>query len=307
VGVSPAPGYQKHPAFKGFAEIGFSEGFLTNGGNQSSVFAWEDISPSGKVIANQLDVAYGQMENYAIVVEYQAGKGKVAIVDGNSLDLIPVKNHFLPEIKGQKNGKMHTGNIKWNTRFGLRERVRKFMLNLAEYLGSDQHFQPDMEAAKALKEKLLAEKEKRANIVELPKEKGWLFKLDPKNVGESEKWFVKDLDTKDWKPIKVALSWEAQGYDYNGNAWYRLKFKAANRKGKKAYLYFGAVDEKATVYLNGKKLGESHGEWNKPFEFEITSLLSDKEQEYTLSVKVYDLMAAGGIWKPVSIIYKKDK
>jgi len=37
---------------------------------------------------------------------------------------------------------------------------------------------------------------------------------------------------------------------------------------------------------------------------DITPFLTEKNEEHLLAVQVYDSMAAGGIWKPVMIVYE---
>jgi beta-glucuronidase len=71
---------------------------------------------------------------------------------------------------------------------------------------------------------------------------------------------------------------------YEGTVWYRKKFDApASTAGKRVFVYFGAVNYRADVYLNAKKLGTHIGGFT-PFWFEITALL--KEKDNSLIVKV---------------------
>ena len=73
--------------------------------------------------------------------------------------------------------------------------------------------------------------------------------------------------------------------------WYRRYFTLNDDfKGKRAILHFCAVDWQCTVMVNGKEAGEHTGGYN-PFEFDITDLLADGENE--LVVKVYDPTDAG--------------
>ena len=72
---------------------------------------------------------------------------------------------------------------------------------------------------------------------------------------------------------------------YEGTVWYKKSFdykKVAN--GKKVVLYFGAVNYRADVYLNGKKLGMHKGGFT-PFNFDIPAGLL-KETDNFLVVKV---------------------
>ena len=72
---------------------------------------------------------------------------------------------------------------------------------------------------------------------------------------------------------------------------------------------FGAVDEDATVYINGKLALEHTGAklsltgndiWDKPFSISIKEYLHEGENQIT--VLVHDDMKAGGIWMPVNIV-----
>lgn len=87
--------------------------------------------------------------------------------------------------------------------------------------------------------------------------------------------------------LTVPGSWNYQDeklFYYEGNIWYRKKFDYNNLKSaKRVFIYFGAVNYEAHVYLNGKKLGMHQGGFT-PFNFEITSFL--KEKDNSLVVKV---------------------
>jgi beta-glucuronidase len=64
---------------------------------------------------------------------------------------------------------------------------------------------------------------------------------------------------------------------YEGTVWYRKNFDFHPRHaGDRIFVYFGAVNYRADVYLNGKKLG-MHAAGFTPFDFEIPAgLLRDK-------------------------------
>ncbi|XHR96349.1 sugar-binding domain-containing protein [Mucilaginibacter sp. UC70_90] len=83
----------------------------------------------------------------------------------------------------------------------------------------------------------------------------------------------------DWNHQKPEFTY------YEGTIWYKESFdyvKSAN--GSRQYIYFGAVNYRADVYLNGKKLGMHKGGFT-PFNFEIPAGLL-KEKENLLVVKV---------------------
>ncbi|MVT12406.1 beta-glucuronidase [Chitinophaga sp. ysch24] len=72
---------------------------------------------------------------------------------------------------------------------------------------------------------------------------------------------------------------------YEGSIWYKRSFDFIKHKeGSRYFLYFGAVNYRADVYLNGKKLGMHKGGFT-PFNFEIPASLL-KEKDNFLVVKV---------------------
>ena len=137
---------------------------------------------------------------------------------------------------------------------------------------------------------------------------GWRLKFDPKDEGHKAKvpWFAPEADDSDWKVANVNAHWETQGFpDYDGVAWYRVRFAAPEKPadGKVVELCFGAVDEDAWVWLNGKYVGQRvKGEvaWNAPFRFDIGREIA-WGAENVLAVRVFDSRFGGGIWKPVRI------
>lgn len=80
--------------------------------------------------------------------------------------------------------------------------------------------------------------------------------------------------------INVPGDWNTQKenlYYYEGTVWYKKSFDIENFKSsKRYYLHFGAVNYRADVYVNGKKLGTHKGGFT-PFNFEITNFVKAKE------------------------------
>ncbi|RZL47660.1 MAG: beta-glucuronidase, partial [Pedobacter sp.] len=73
--------------------------------------------------------------------------------------------------------------------------------------------------------------------------------------------------------MNVPGDWNSQSEKlelYEGTIWLRKKFDAKPEKGKKYFVYFGAVNYEAHVYLNGKKLGVHKGGFT-PFQFDVTN------------------------------------
>jgi len=72
----------------------------------------------------------------------------------------------------------------------------------------------------------------------------------------------------DWNTQREALMF------YEGPVWYRKEFNYRKREGTRVFVYFGAANYRAVVYVNGEKQGEHEGGFT-PFNFEVTSALRD--------------------------------
>jgi beta-glucuronidase len=75
--------------------------------------------------------------------------------------------------------------------------------------------------------------------------------------------------------LAIPGDWNSQNAkleNYEGTVWMRQQFNSTPKEGKRYFLYFGAVNYEAHVYLNGKKLGSHKGGFT-PFQFEVTGRL----------------------------------
>jgi beta-glucuronidase len=87
--------------------------------------------------------------------------------------------------------------------------------------------------------------------------------------------------------LNVPGDWNSQDdklFYYEGSIWYRKKFDVKkSAPDHRLFVYFGAANYEADVYLNGKKLGKHIGGFT-PFAYEITKLA--KEAGNSLVVRV---------------------
>ena len=118
-------------------------------------------------------------------------------------------------------------------------------------------------------------------------------RIDPQNPPEEA---GPAFDDRYWAEIKTG-TWESQGYQYDGTAWYRKTFELNELKTPR--LVFDGVDEQAWVWLNGKFLGHHDG-WDKPFSFPLDQ--AAVKGKNTLCVLVFDSSYQGGIWRPVKVV-----
>lgn len=131
----------------------------------------------------------------------------------------------------------------------------------------------------------------------------------------AEQWFTSDLDDADWAVVRsdTGTGWESQGFaGHHGYGWYRQRFTVTEELPGQGdvRLFFGAVDEQAWVYINGRPAFEHTVAttglpveilWTTPFSFDPRSFL--KPGENTIAVRVHDTVGMAGIWKPVHLIW----
>jgi beta-glucuronidase len=111
-------------------------------------------------------------------------------------------------------------------------------------------------------------------------------KTDPKEYGYSDKY-----------SLRVPGDWNSQNPEflyYEGTVWYKKSFDyLKSRSSDKLFLYFGAVNYRADVYLNGIKLGVHIGGFT-PFNFEIPDSLIKPKGNF-LVVRADNKRSAEGV------------
>lgn len=157
----------------------------------------------------------------------------------------------------------------------------------------------------------------------------WQAIIDPTGIGEwREVWLEKEPEKKTdfveysfegGPTLRVPGDFNSQMCEltyFEGTVWYKKEFNYKYQKGKRLFLYFGAVNYLADVYLNGEKIGSHEGGFT-PFQFELT----DKVKDITNSIVVkvnnkridnglpslgFDWLNYGGITRDVALIKTND-
>ena len=154
----------------------------------------------------------------------------------------------------------------------------------------------------------------------------WKFSPDPKNeLTKGEVWKQPFKQVYKWHSLRLDAPWEQQHNNktldpkvrealktYDGAAWYALPLSVpAAWKGKEIALVFGAVDESAWVYLNGKLCGtqiyKGGDDWKKPFTIRIDQAINWNGGSQRLFVRVEDNGGLGGLWRPVMLVCRDKK
>ncbi len=87
--------------------------------------------------------------------------------------------------------------------------------------------------------------------------------------------------------LNVPGDWNSQDDKllyYEGTVWYERRFEApSSGTDARVFLYFGAANYRADVYLNGKKLGTHIGGFT-PFSYEVTSLVRPHDNSLVVRI-----------------------
>ncbi len=111
----------------------------------------------------------------------------------------------------------------------------------------------------------------------------WLYRPDLSDVGASQGWWRPVADTEGWTPVSVPSSFNANDLSNQSMdgwvGWYRRDFRlpagafapGSPSAGRHWIIRFESVNYRATVWLNGHKLG-SHAGAFLPFELDMKNL-----------------------------------
>jgi beta-glucuronidase len=105
-----------------------------------------------------------------------------------------------------------------------------------------------------------------------PSPNGFFKNRKPKDKSELIEY---DFDTS--ASLQVPGDWNTQRdelFFYEGTIWYKKSFDYQRKPNTRVFVYFGAANYRADVFLNGEKLGQHEGGFT-PFNFEITNLVRD--------------------------------
>ncbi len=105
-----------------------------------------------------------------------------------------------------------------------------------------------------------------------PSRNGYFKNAKPKSKSDLIEY---DFDSSE--TVQVPGDWNTQRdrlFFYEGTIWYKKSFDYQRTPNTRLFVYFGAANYQADVYLNGEKIGQHEGGFT-PFNFEITNLVRD--------------------------------
>ncbi len=111
----------------------------------------------------------------------------------------------------------------------------------------------------------------------------WKFQVDIQDIGEKEKWYAQGNEGSDWGTGLVPQAWDCyeEGlWQYEGVAWYKTVIAAGDFDASRiSSILFRRVMYHSKLWVNGEYVGENTNGY-LPFEFDITSLLKPKENNF---------------------------
>lgn len=102
----------------------------------------------------------------------------------------------------------------------------------------------------------------------------WGFFKDQKPKSESD---LVEYSFEKSKKMFIPGDWNTADQElkyYEGTVWFRKTFDFSPEENERYFLYFGAVNYEALVYLNGEYIGSHKGGFT-PFNFEVTGKLKN--------------------------------
>jgi len=163
----------------------------------------------------------------------------------------------------------------------------------------------------------------------------WRFSFDESDTGNSQGFPRADFKDDAWPLVATFnTTLDAQGYDKNTVLWYRTRFTVPEKHAARLSLFFGEVDGRSEVYVNGQKVAipeqyqsakkpgavataadpgvkpprEGLARPRAPFEVDVTGAVHPGENVVALRADhstITDL-ALGGILRPVLLIEKPE-
>lgn len=120
----------------------------------------------------------------------------------------------------------------------------------------------------------------------------WFTVAEDQKKPGLEGFYRADYDVHSWKKVNVPHNWDQyEGYrrklhgNKHGYAWYRKTFQHQSvEKGKRYFLYFEGVGSYATIWLNGKKVGQ-HAGGRTTFTLDITKAILTNNKKNILAVR----------------------
>lgn len=127
---------------------------------------------------------------------------------------------------------------------------------------------------------------------------------DRLGYGVEKGWTKPEFDDAGWNELSLPGTWETQGVNYNGPAWFRRQVVVpAAWAGQTLELDLGKPDDFAEVFLNGESVGKTTSAGER-LVVELMPARIKFGQANLLAVRVTDWQLFGGLTSPMSLRLK---
>lgn len=124
---------------------------------------------------------------------------------------------------------------------------------------------------------------------------------DRLGYGVERGWAKADFDASTWTELSLPGTWESQGINYNGPAWFRREVIVPESwAGETLRLHLGKPDDVAEVFFNGQSVGKTEA-FGDSLIVDLPPEIVRYGQANTLAVRVTDWHQFGGLRSPISL------
>ncbi len=133
------------------------------------------------------------------------------------------------------------------------------------------------------------------------------FEHGSKNTGTDGGWHKAQYDDSEWQPMDMPARWESHGVEFDGKAWLRRTIHLPEDwEGVPVSVSLGMVDDHDETWFNGLKIGET--DISSPAAHLARRMYEApgavvKAGRNTISIRVTDFYAAGGLHGPDHLFY----
>ena len=135
-------------------------------------------------------------------------------------------------------------------------------------------------------------------IRSVPENEGWRWKKLPNVYNQRLPEFRTDFDDTNWGAANVQSDSGPLGEQEQAVFRTKIRVSEADLASQAVELQFNRIDDEGFVYVNGRRVGESH-DWQSPAVFDVKPFLHPGEN--TIAVAVANWSGPGGINKGVTL------
>ncbi len=125
----------------------------------------------------------------------------------------------------------------------------------------------------------------------------WWNRVDQHPHAPGADWNKPSFSDSAWHETAVPATWSGELANFDGFVYFRRTVDIpADKAGKPATLNLGPIDDRDDAYINGTRIGATHGQWQfaAPRSYEVPAGVTQAGPN-VLAVRVRDDQGAGGI------------